>query len=438
MQERYFGTFFQRVLAAPLDVRFHYGHPDLLDKLHFLTRGGVSKASKEINLSEDVFAGYKTTLHGGRVVFREYHQLGKGRMTNLSEISAFFGKLAQGAACQVMSRDLYRLCKALPIDRQLSTMHGAFGFYLINAVTMHLVQFTAYLLALLNLSGLLPYFSGTPVTLNNLAVWMPAFASLVLMVPDALMVAHERGMRVAVNYLFGKLLTLAPLYYIFIAQTRAYHFANTMRWGGADYFRTNRAVAIAHTPFHELYLSYAHSHFYPAADMLALLTVAFVSGVTLLVFWQRRQRSGDDKTNLLLSALARLVAQVGLGEARHGAHLGLAHVQRHLELDDGALERADDVLVLAPDAAPVVLELLARLEVVGLVHKVVVILLFTLAVALFITTALPPELAERLEAFFAPHREGFRMLVGRERIASTREETASWVCERMPSRSIVF
>ena len=58
MQERYFGTWYQRVLSKPLDVRFHYGHPDLMDKLHFLTRGGVSKASKEINLSEDVFAGY--------------------------------------------------------------------------------------------------------------------------------------------------------------------------------------------------------------------------------------------------------------------------------------------------------------------------------------------------------------------------------------------
>ena len=40
-----------------------------------------------------------------------------------------------------------------------------------------------------------------------------------------------------------------------------------------------------------------------------LLTVVFVSGVTLLVFWQRRQRSGDDKTNLLLSALGRLVGR---------------------------------------------------------------------------------------------------------------------------------
>ena len=44
------------------------GHPDLLDKLHFATRGGVSKASKEINLSEDIFSGYKTVLAGGCVV----------------------------------------------------------------------------------------------------------------------------------------------------------------------------------------------------------------------------------------------------------------------------------------------------------------------------------------------------------------------------------
>lgn len=38
-------------------VRFHYGHPDIFDRLFHLTRGGVSKASKIINLSEDIFAG---------------------------------------------------------------------------------------------------------------------------------------------------------------------------------------------------------------------------------------------------------------------------------------------------------------------------------------------------------------------------------------------
>lgn len=38
-------------------VRFHYGHPDFFDRVFHLTRGGISKASKTINLSEDVFAG---------------------------------------------------------------------------------------------------------------------------------------------------------------------------------------------------------------------------------------------------------------------------------------------------------------------------------------------------------------------------------------------
>lgn len=38
-------------------MRFHYGHPDVFDRLFHLSRGGVSKASKVINLSEDIFAG---------------------------------------------------------------------------------------------------------------------------------------------------------------------------------------------------------------------------------------------------------------------------------------------------------------------------------------------------------------------------------------------
>lgn len=38
-------------------VRFHYGHPDVFDRLFHITRGGISKASRGINLSEDIFAG---------------------------------------------------------------------------------------------------------------------------------------------------------------------------------------------------------------------------------------------------------------------------------------------------------------------------------------------------------------------------------------------
>lgn len=46
-----------RIIILMTRVRFHYGHPDLFDRVFHLTRGGISKASKTINLSEDIFAG---------------------------------------------------------------------------------------------------------------------------------------------------------------------------------------------------------------------------------------------------------------------------------------------------------------------------------------------------------------------------------------------
>ena len=57
-----FITFFFFFFFVHHRVRFHYGHPDVFDRLFHLTRGGVSKASKVINLSEDIFAGEKNAL----------------------------------------------------------------------------------------------------------------------------------------------------------------------------------------------------------------------------------------------------------------------------------------------------------------------------------------------------------------------------------------
>merc|ERR1719443_2867391 len=62
LQEISFVTLGQRVLTRPLHIRLHYGHPDVFDKLFFITRGGVSKSSKGINLSGDIFAGYNNVI----------------------------------------------------------------------------------------------------------------------------------------------------------------------------------------------------------------------------------------------------------------------------------------------------------------------------------------------------------------------------------------
>ena len=100
LQELSFVTLGQRVLADPLHMRLHYGHPDIFDKLWFTTRGGVSKASRGINLSEDIFAGYTAVIRGGGVTMREYAQVGKGRDVGMQQIYKFEAKLSQGNAEQ--------------------------------------------------------------------------------------------------------------------------------------------------------------------------------------------------------------------------------------------------------------------------------------------------------------------------------------------------
>ena len=57
----------------------HYGHPDVFDRLWTITRGGISKASRTINISEDIFAGFNHTLRKGHVSHHEYIQVATKR-----------------------------------------------------------------------------------------------------------------------------------------------------------------------------------------------------------------------------------------------------------------------------------------------------------------------------------------------------------------------
>ncbi|KAA3485451.1 callose synthase 11-like [Gossypium australe] len=106
-QETSFVTLFQRLLANLLKIRMHYGHPDVFDRFLFMTRGGLSKASKVINITEDIFAGFNCTLRGGSVTHHEYIQVGKGRDLGLNQISTFEAKIACWNGEHFLSRDVY-------------------------------------------------------------------------------------------------------------------------------------------------------------------------------------------------------------------------------------------------------------------------------------------------------------------------------------------
>ncbi|GFP79993.1 callose synthase 9 [Phtheirospermum japonicum] len=128
-QEASFVTLGQRVLANPLKVRMHYGHPDVFDRVFHITRGGISKASRVINISEDIFSGFNSTLRQGNVTHHEYIQVGKGRDVGINQIALFEGKVAGGNGEQVLSRDVYRLGQLFDFFRMMSFYFTTVGYY---------------------------------------------------------------------------------------------------------------------------------------------------------------------------------------------------------------------------------------------------------------------------------------------------------------------
>ncbi|XP_039159159.1 callose synthase 3-like [Eucalyptus grandis] len=166
-QEASFVTIGQRLLANPLKVRFHYGHPDVFDRLFHLTRGGVSKASKVINLSEDIFVGFNSTLREGNVTHHEYIQVGKGRDVSLNQISMFEAKIANGNGEQTLSRDIYRLGHRFDFFRMLSCYFTTIGFYFNTLICVLTVYIFLYGRLYLVLSGFEKELSTQPMIRDN-------------------------------------------------------------------------------------------------------------------------------------------------------------------------------------------------------------------------------------------------------------------------------
>ncbi|VFQ94453.1 unnamed protein product [Cuscuta campestris] len=116
-QESSFVTLGQRVLANPL-------------------KGGISKASRVINIIEDIFSGFNSTLCQGNVTHHEYLQVGKGRDFGLNQIALFEGKVAGGNGEQVLSRDVYRLERADIFDNAALNAQFLFQIGVFSAVPM--------------------------------------------------------------------------------------------------------------------------------------------------------------------------------------------------------------------------------------------------------------------------------------------------------------
>ncbi|CAH0489309.1 unnamed protein product [Peronospora farinosa] len=275
LQETSFVTLSQRTLARPLRMRLHYGHPDVFNKLFFMTRGGISKANKGINLSEDIFAGYNNCMRGGCVTFPEYTKCGKGRDVGMQQIYKFEAKLAQGAAEQSLSRDVYRISQRLDFFKLLSFYYNHVGFYLSTSVVIWTVYFLVYCNLLRSLLSLEGVGGREPVLLSTLQVMLGSVAFFTT-APLLATISVERGFKAALNEIIVLFVTGGPIYFLFHIGTKWFYFGQTILAGGAKYRATGRGFVTKHSSFDELYRFYASSHLYAAVEIAVGLTVYFI------------------------------------------------------------------------------------------------------------------------------------------------------------------
>ncbi|KAI5073079.1 hypothetical protein GOP47_0011092 [Adiantum capillus-veneris] len=334
-QERSFVTIGQRVLARPLKVRMHYGHPDVFDRLFHLTRGGISKASKTINVSEDIFAGFNSTLRKGNITHHEYIQVGKGRDVGLNQIAMFEAKVSGGNGEQLLSRDVYRLGQLFDFFRMLSFYVTSVGYYACTMMTVLAVYFFLYGKAYLALSGVGASLSSLADYTHNQALRTALDTQFLLQIgifttiPMLVVFMLEEGFFKAIYYFIAMQLQLSSVFFTFSMGTRSHYFGQTVLHGGAKYQETGRGFVVRHIKFAQNYRLYSRSHFVKALDIVMLLLVIQIYGpygsTNYLLFslfswflalswlfapfifnpsgfeWQKTVEDFDDWTNWLLS-----------------------------------------------------------------------------------------------------------------------------------------
>uniref|UniRef100_A0A0E0CUA3 1,3-beta-glucan synthase n=1 Tax=Oryza meridionalis TaxID=40149 RepID=A0A0E0CUA3_9ORYZ len=283
-QETSFVTLGQRVLANPLKVRMHYGHPDVFDRIFHITRGGISKASRVINISEDIYAGFNSTLRLGNITHHEYIQVGKGRDVGLNQIALFEGKVAGGNGEQVLSRDIYRLGQLFDFFRMLSFYVTTIGFYFCTMLTVWTVYIFLYGKTYLALSGVGESIQNRADILQNTALNAALNTQFLFQIgvftaiPMILGFILEFGVLTAFVSFITMQFQLCSVFFTFSLGTRTHYFGRTILHGGAKYRATGRGFVVRHIKFAENYRLYSRSHFVKGLEVALLLLIFLAYG----------------------------------------------------------------------------------------------------------------------------------------------------------------
>eukprot|EP00927_Polykrikos_kofoidii_P034211 TRINITY_DN29045_c0_g2_i2.p1 TRINITY_DN29045_c0_g2~~TRINITY_DN29045_c0_g2_i2.p1 ORF type:complete len:1616 (-),score=185.82 TRINITY_DN29045_c0_g2_i2:54-4793(-) len=323
-----FGTLLQRSYSV-LGARMHYGHPDVMNKEYMMQQGGVSKATKTLHLSEDIFAGMDFTLRGqGRTIHHcEYLHLAKGRDLGFNTVLAFFSKLSSGAGEQIISRQMFRLGNSLDLPEALTFWYAHVGYYMTQfliSLGMPMLVFVWLLVLLSDCEKSLPSFStcsmaeenvgGSAVMTRALSTW---FSTIMLFfwfatnLPLFCQIWYERSLKLAFLRFVKQMATLSPILFIFQSKIIGFYVMNELRFGGATYVSTGRGLPTERRPFigkcldgrfkldkakvGGLYLDYARITMYHGVKLL-------IGAVLVLVVSHIQQVGSSEGTNRAASS----------------------------------------------------------------------------------------------------------------------------------------
>eukprot|EP01135_Chromosphaera_perkinsii_P011253 Nk52_evm34s2367 gene=Nk52_evmTU34s2367 len=286
VKELIFGTIVQRVLARPHGMRLHYGHPDLLNKMFILSRGGMSKATKGLNLSEDLYAGMVAVMRGGRIKHAEYTQCGKGRDMGFMQILGFVTKVARGAGELNLSREQFRLGTNLPLHQAFTFYYAHAGFHLNTVFTMLATIFFLFSLFAISIFNETPSLAvgGIGVSIDKMEDFMSRFLYYVIttmflpFIPTVMHLCFELGVFRGIGVILRQVLSLMPIFDIFTLQLNSSQYLGDLKFGGAAYIPTGRGFAIKRTPFFQLYAAFARTNIHLG---FVLLTITIFSMLTL-------------------------------------------------------------------------------------------------------------------------------------------------------------
>eukprot|EP00933_Yihiella_yeosuensis_P040353 TRINITY_DN34639_c0_g1_i1.p1 TRINITY_DN34639_c0_g1~~TRINITY_DN34639_c0_g1_i1.p1 ORF type:complete len:1965 (+),score=368.55 TRINITY_DN34639_c0_g1_i1:571-5895(+) len=302
-----FGTILQRTYSV-LGGRMHYGHPDIMNKLYMMQQGGVSKATKTVNLSEDIFAGMDFTLRGEerRIKHSEYFHLAKGRDLGFNTVLGFFSKLSSGTGEQVLTRQAFRLGQVLHLPEALTFYYAHVGYYFTQffvSLSMPMLVFVWLLVLLADGEGIFEGFmnispdkpASAEVMARTIGVWFSWLLALFLVATSLPLFAEvwmETNFKTAFERFLKQMFTLSPCLFIFQSKVIGHYVSNEIRYGGATYVATGRGLPTERRPFigeaadgafklkkvGGLYLDYANIAYYDGAQLLAGAVFIIVAG----------------------------------------------------------------------------------------------------------------------------------------------------------------